>query len=156
MNNFVSKVLIMLSVVALCVACEKYVLDEQKMKGFSGDIVVDNEDGSYFTDPNIRVTFSESLKKDGTYDLFLKKVKFSEKMPVRIDMTIPSVTKSATDTLSGDSIVPWAMGGPFEKWTIRQLSGYITYACDSTPLELHFEMLCGDYPVTYHGIYTEE
>ena len=75
MNNFVSKVLIMLSVVALCVACEKYVLDEQKMKGFSGDIVVDNEDGSHFTDPNIRVTFSESLKKDGTYDLFLKKVK---------------------------------------------------------------------------------
>ena len=47
--------------------------------------------------------------------------------------------------LSGNNIVPYALGGPFEKYTITNLSGAIT----DTEMTLSF--MCGEYPVTYVG-----
>ena len=47
--------------------------------------------------------------------------------------------------LAGNGIVPYAMGGPFEQFTITNLVGAIT---DDT-MTLNF--MCGEYPVTYSG-----
>ena len=77
------------------------------------------------------------------------KVKFANGMPIKLDMVVEGVYYTeATDgtlTLSGDGIVPYAMGGPFEKYTITNLKGEIT----DTVMSLDF--MCGEYPVTYDG-----
>jgi|GEM_PF-570689 len=139
-------------------SCEGYEINKDKTstKSFLGDVIVTNSDGSKFIDKGIRVTLSESLNDKGLYDIFLKKVKFAEKMPVRINMTIPSVEKDLNGNVSGNNIIPWAMGGPFEKWEIHDLKGIITYNNNNEPKSLQFDMICGEYPVSYFGIYTEE
>ena len=47
--------------------------------------------------------------------------------------------------ISGNEIIPYAMGGPFEKYKITNLTGAMT---DKT---LRFEMVCGEYPTKYSG-----
>ena len=47
--------------------------------------------------------------------------------------------------VKGDGLVPYAMGGPFEKFTITELNGKIT----DNSFTLNF--ICGEYPVTYSG-----
>lgn len=143
--------------VNILVSCEGYNIDKNNTvtKSFLGDIIVTNSDGTTFIDQDIRITFTKSLNNDG-YDIFLKKVKFAEKMPIRINMTIPSVTKNSNGEIIGDKIIPWAMGGPFEKWKIKNLVGSIEYDENNEPKNLQFNMICGEYPVSYSGIYTEE
>lgn len=143
--------------VNILVSCEGYDIDKNNTvtKSFLGDIIVTNSDGTTFIDQDIRITFTKSLNNDG-YDIFLKKVKFAEKMPIRINMTIPSVTKKSNGEIIGDNIIPWAMGGPFEKWKIKNLVGSIEYDENNEPKNLQFNMICGGYPVSYSGIYTEE
>ena len=143
--------------VNILVSCEGYDIDKNNTvtKSFLGDIIVTNSDGTTFIDQDIRITFTKSLNNDG-YDIFLKKVKFAEKMPIRINMTIPSVTKNSNGEIIGDKIIPWAMGGPFEKWKIKNLVGSIEYDENNEPKNLQFNMICGEYPVSYSGIYTEE
>ena len=68
--------------VNILVSCEGYDIDKNNTvtKSFLGDIIVTNSDGTTFIDQDIRITFTKSLNNDG-YDIFLKKVKFAEKMP---------------------------------------------------------------------------
>lgn len=143
--------------VNILVSCEGYEIDKNNTanKSFLGDIIVTNSDGTTFIDQDIRITFTKSLNNEG-YDIFLKKVKFAEKMPVRINMTIPAVEKDLDGNISGNNIIPWAMGGPFEKWKIKNLTGSIEYDENNELKSLQFNMICGEYPVSYSGIYTEE
>jgi hypothetical protein len=77
------------------------------------------------------------------------KVKFASGMPIKLDMVVEGVDYESynTDcyTISGDGIVPYAMGGPFEKFTITNLIGAITNKTFS------MSFMCGEYPVTYEG-----
>lgn len=142
-----------LGLMLLVCSCEKYKTDGESWKSFRGDIVVTSSDGSVFTDPDIRTGVSNSLHGEGLRDVFLKGVKFASGMPVRIDMTIPSVSVDDEGNLTGENIVPWALGGPFEKWTISTFSGRITYTEEGEPDTFEFEMVCGEYPVSYSGRY---
>lgn len=136
-------------------ACEKYETDPETRKSFKGDIIVTNGDGSTFTDKGIRSSCSETIGKPGHCDIFLKGVKFAKNMPVRIDMTIPAIPIDEEGNFSGENIVPWAMGGEFKQWTIKNIEGRITFTAEGEPETLSFDMMCADYPVTYEGIYTE-
>jgi hypothetical protein len=138
-----------------CIGCKQYETDKETQKSFKGDIVVTNEDGSNFTDRNIRVSISESLETKDTYDMLLKGVKFAEKMPVRIKMTIPGL-KVENGKISGENIVPWAMGGPFAEWTIKKINGTISYDSNGEYSALDFDMVCAEYPVKFKGLYIEE
>lgn len=113
---------------------------------YKGTVTVDagTENAFTFENASMEVTVSE----DKTFaDIKMAKVKFAEAMPP-MDITIPGVImeKAATGySLSGNGIVPTAMGGEFPAFTINGLTGQIT------DLALSFDMLCGTYRVAFSG-----
>ena len=125
---------------------EDVTLDEEgTAKIFVGNVVVDQNDGTTFTKESVEAAYA--LNDDGTMTIFMKKVKFASLMPA-INMEIPRVVISGDEsnmTLSGDNIVPIAMGGEFKKFTITDLEGHVTQDV------FNMSFTCGEYPVTYSG-----
>lgn len=114
-------------------------------KCYKGTMVVDQNDGTFYTQNDVEV---DCELKDSKLNFVMYKVKFANGMPIKLDMVVEGVDyieKDGTYELSGDGIVPYAMGGPFEKFTITNLTGMVT----DTVFTLDF--MCGEYPVTYEG-----
>ncbi len=115
----------------------------EKKGSYFGTVEVDNDDG-HFVKENVEVSVTKE-ENAKTYTIKLYRVKFATAMPVEIDMLIQGVTIDEEGMISGNEIIPYAMGGPFEKYKITNLTGYMT---DKT---LRFEMICGEYPTKYSG-----
>ena len=114
-------------------------------KCYKGTMVVDQNDGTFYTQNDVEV---DCELRDGKINFVMYKVKFANGMPIKLDMVVEGVDYTETEDgyeLSGDGIIPFAMGGPFEKFTITNLTGTVT----STAFTLDF--MCGEYPVTYEG-----
>ena len=108
-------------------------------------MTVDQNDGTSYTQEEVKVDY-EIL--DGKLNFVMYKVKFAEGMPIKLDMVVEGVDcvgVVGNYFLTGNGIVPYAMGGPFEKFTITELVGSIT----NDTMNLSFK--CGEYPVTYTG-----
>lgn len=118
---------------------------QPKSSKYIGTMVVDQNDETTFTMQDVIV----ELVVDGNKaEIKMNKVKFAEAMPVTLDMTIPGVTAVKTDAttaLSGDNIIPLAMGGKFPNYTITGLTG------TATVNNISLSMMCGEYPLTYTG-----
>ena len=117
--------------------------DESKC--YKGPMTVDQNDGTVYTQEDVEVDYE--IKGD-KLNFVMYKVKFANGMPIKLDMVVEGVNYTevnGTYTITGDGIVPYAMGGPFEKYTIANLTGIIT----DTSFTLDF--MCGEYPVTYDG-----
>lgn len=92
----------------------------------TGSFSIVNSDGTTFAMDNIRSDY-EIL--DGTVDITLYEISFSPRMPMTLDMTIPGVKISQVSggySLSADSIVPLALGRPFEQYMVTKLTGTLT------------------------------
>lgn len=132
------------------VACENgenNTLPSNPVEGecYTGTMTVDQNDGTTYTQKEVEVDY-EIL--DGKLNFVMYKVKFAEGMPIKLDMVVEGVDCSGevgNYILAGNNIIPYAMGGPFEKFTITNLSGLIT----NDTITLSF--MCGEYPVTYSG-----
>ncbi len=115
---------------------------------YSGRITIDQNDGTIFSLDNIGVS-ADVGEVEGTIDLTVLKVKFAEAMPITLDMQINGITAEEEAggalNLSGNNIVPIAMGGEFPAYTITNLVGYLS------PTEISLTFMCGSYPVTYSG-----
>ena len=142
---------LLISLVSLAfVACENgdnNALPSKPEKGecYTGTMTVDQNDGTMYTQENVEVDY-EIL--DGKLNFVMYKVKFAENMPIKLDMVVEGVDCIGAVghyVLAGNGIVPYAMGGPFEKYTITDLTGLIT----NDTMTLNF--MCGEYPVTYSG-----
>jgi len=117
---------------------------------YVGTLKVDQNDDTFYNQDNVKV---EIEFDEGTAKIIMHQVSFSERMPVKLDMTIPGVTANAITggfEISGNNIVPLAGGGQFAQYTITDMSGTITTAAIS------FELTCGAYPLTFTGIYKEQ
>ena len=148
MKRLISSIL---ALVMLSVACENGHNNDLPNKPeeegcYKGLLTVDQNDGTLYKQSDVEVDYE---LKDSKLNFVMYKVKFANGMPIKLDMVVEGVYYTeATDgtlTLSGDGIVPYAMGGPFEKYTITNLKGEIT----DTVMSLDF--MCGEYPVTYDG-----
>lgn len=144
-------ILSLLALVMLSIACENGHNNDLPNKPeeeacYKGLLTVDQNDGTLYKQSDVEVDYE---LKGGKLNFVMYKVKFANGMPIKLDMVVEGVDYiEATDgtlTLSGDSIVPYAMGGPFEKYTITALTGEIT---DKT---MSLDFMCGEYPVTYEG-----
>ena len=142
---------LLLSLVSLAfVACENghnNALPPNPEKGecYTGTMTVDQNDGTFYTQSDVQVDY-EIL--NGKLNFVMYKVKFAEGMPIKLDMVVEGVDCVGAVghyVLAGNNIVPYAMGGLFEKFTITNLSGLIT---DDT---MTLSFMCGEYPVTYSG-----
>lgn len=115
-------------------------------KCYVGTMTVDQNDGTFYTQQDVEVDYEI---KNGKLNFVMYKVKFANGMPLKLDMVVEGVdyfhTAVGGYTLSGDGIIPYAMGGPFEKFTITKLTGEID------PRSFTLEFMCGEYPVTYSG-----
>jgi hypothetical protein len=113
---------------------------------FSGTVTVTYRGTDYDTE-NIKVNFTPSA--DGkTADILIYAIKFVPQMPVTLDITVPgvSVTPSGKDfLLSGENLIPLALGGQYPNYTVTGLSGKISGD------QISFSLMFGDYPTSYKG-----
>lgn len=117
-----------------------------KDNGYTGVMHVDQNDGTIYTQEDVVVDYE--LHDDSKLNFVMYKVKFATGMPLKLDMVVEGVDYTGADgecMLTGDGIVPYAMGGPFEKFTITELEGCIT---DSS---MTLSFMCGEHAVTYSG-----
>jgi hypothetical protein len=108
-------------------------------------MIVNQNDGTFYTQEDVKVDY-EII--DGKLNFVMYKVKFADGMPLKLDMVVEGVDcmgAVGNYVLAGNDIIPYAMGGPFEKFTITNLVGAIT----NDTMTLSF--MCGEYPVTYSG-----
>lgn len=116
-------------------------------KCYKGTMKVDQNDGTFYTQSDVEVDYEI---RNGKLNFVMYKVKFATGMPIKLDMVVEGATIDYSNndgnySISGDGLVPYAMGGPFEKFTITALQGTIT------PEQFTLTFTCGDYPVTYTG-----
>ena len=130
-------------------SCEK---EEEPLKltedgTYSGQLAVDQLNGTNYTSSNVQVKVTPSTSA-GYITIDMLQVSFSPKMPVKLDMKIQNVVYTSTSekiTLSGNNIIPIAMGGGFPAYTITNLTGEIQNGV------LSLSMMCGSFPLTYNG-----
>ena len=95
---------------------------------------------------NVKVNVN--LQEDGTATIIFNKVKFVPQMPVSLDVTVPGVKCECRENeiiLSGNDIVPLAMGMPYAKYKVTSLSGKIT--AGKLTVSLNF----GEFATSYVG-----
>ncbi len=95
---------------------------------------------------NVKVNVS--LQDDGTVTIIFNKVKFVPQMPVSLDVTVPGVKCEIRENeiiLSGNDIVPLAMGMPYAKYNVTSLNGKIT--AGKLTVSLNF----GEFATSYVG-----
>ena len=95
---------------------------------------------------NVKVNVS--FQEGGTVTIIFNKVKFVPQMPVSLDVTVPGVTCEARENeliLSGNDIVPLAMGMPYAKYNVTSLNAKIT--AGKLTVSLNF----GEFATSYVG-----
>lgn len=150
--------LLSLALFFMFTSCEQPYEKEQSVHegNFKGNVTVTNGDGEGidYVRNDVEAELTLNTERQGTCNVLLKKVSFSSKMPVTIDMTIAYINIDQDGNLSGDSIVPWAgLFGEYPKYTIRNLKGKVSYDSEGSPLTLDIDMKCGEYPTKYIGTY---
>ena len=137
----------------LCVGCAKTENDDTGKKpddmtdgvAYVGSVSVTQDDGSVFTKEDVEVIMTAS---GNTADMKMLKVKFASAMPIELDMTVRGIAyerKPEGYVISGNDLIPIAMGGEFPAYTITGLSGTAANGM------LTFSMRCGKYPLQYSG-----
>ena len=113
---------------------------------YKGVVTVEASSGT-FDNEDIEVNFTPS--EDGaTASITINKIRFVPQMPVTVDVTIPSVGLTSTKNgfqLACDNVIPLAMGGEYERYTVTNLTG--TLKDD----ELAFSLNFGSTPTSFKG-----
>lgn len=97
---------------------------------------------------NVSENVNVNLQDDGTATIIFNKVKFVPQMPVSLDVTVPGVKCEIRENeiiLSGNDIVPLAMGMPYAKYKVTSLSGKII--AGKLTVSLNF----GEFATSYAG-----
>ena len=143
----------MILAAVLCAGCTKTENDDTGRKpeeptggiSYVGSVSVTQDDGSVFTKDDVEVVVTAS---GNMAEMKMLKVKFASAMPVELDMTVLGIAyerKPDGYAVSGNDLIPIAMGGEFPAYTITGLSG------TSANGSLTFSMRCGKYPLQYSG-----
>ena len=132
------------------IGCNKNTPEETagpKEGSYVGTVTVNSTSGEVFDNENIEVSFTPS--EDGkTATLVMYQIKFTPKMPMTLDVTIPDVNISAEGEdikLACAEVIPLAMGGPFPNYTVTNLTGKISG--DNLTFSLNF----GATPTSFSG-----
>jgi len=142
----------MFAITAILVSCDKSEKqDEEPAKvlestDYSGALTVNASSGTFTTD-SIKVSFTATEKTDSA-SITLFQVKFTPRMPVTLDVTVPGIVVTKTEkgaVLTCERVVPLAMGGEFPNYTVNGFEGEIV---DD---ELTFSLNFGSTPTSYQG-----
>ncbi len=142
----------MFALTAILVSCDKSEIENEEpvtvleSTDYTGTLTVNASSGAFDTD-SVKVSYNATQKADSA-SITLFQVKFSPRMPLSLDVTIPGITVTQTKKgaiLTCDSIVPLAMGGEFPNYTVKGFEGEII---DD---ELTFSLNFGSTPTSYQG-----
>ncbi len=92
-----------------------------------------------------------ATNKDSTIlEIKMLKIKFVDKMPVRIDLIIPGIAMKKTEvagvySFEAEEIIPFAMGGYWEKYTVYNINGTFNKE------DLKYNFTCYESFTTYEG-----
>ena len=143
------KAFLFAAVLVVAAACSKNdpvkIIETPTETVYSGTMTV-VADGKDNVSENVKVNVS--FQEDGTATIIFNKVKFVPQMPVSLDVTVPGVTCETRENeiiLSGNDIVPLAMGMPYEKYKVTSLSGKII--AGKLTVSLNF----GEFATSYVG-----
>ena len=143
------KAFLFAAVLVVAAACSKNepvkIIETPTETVYSGTMTV-VADGKDNVSENVKVNVS--FQEDGTATIIFNKVKFVPQMPVSLDVTVPGVKCEIRENeiiLSGNDIVPFAMGMPYEKYKVTSLSGKIT--AGKLTVSLNF----GEFATSYVG-----
>ena len=143
------KAFLIAAVLVVAAACSKNepvkIIETPTETVYSGTMTV-VADGKDNVSKNVNVNVS--LQDDGTATIIFNKVKFVPQMPVSLDVTVPGVKCEIRENeiiLSGNGIVPMAMGMPYAKYNVTSLAGKIT--AGKLTISLNF----GEFATSYDG-----
>ena len=143
------KFLLIITITIFASACEEKLPADPEVTvengTYIGTLTVDQNDGTFYTQENVNIVFESG---ESSAKIKMLQVSFASGMPVKLDMTIPDIITAAISEgllLSGNNIIPLAMGGEFPAYTIMELTG------KATPQTISLEMMCGIYPLTFSG-----
>ena len=108
------------------IACEKTptpIVPEEA--DYVGTVTVESSAG---TVENVGARVEFRPYEDGTAELTLYEISFHPRMPMKLDVTIPGLLMTCTPQkiiLTGDDIVPFALGGEFPNYTVTDLRAEI-------------------------------
>lgn len=145
-------IFLLLALSAAIVSCDKSENENEEAKNdlksadYIGTLTIDASSGSFDTD-STKVSFNTTDKSDSA-TITMYQVKFSPKMPVSLDVTVPGITVVKTQKgaiITCDSIVPLAMGGEYPKYTVKDFEGEIV---DD---QLTFSLKFGSTPTSFSG-----
>lgn len=143
------KTFLIAAVLTVAAACSKNepvkIIETPTETVYSGTMTV-VADGKDNVSENVNVNVSP--KDDGTATIIFNKVKFVPQMPVSLDVTVPGVKCEIRENeiiLSGNDIVPLAMGMPYAKYNVTSLTGKIT--AGKLKISLNF----GEFATSYDG-----
>lgn len=131
------------------IGCTKNNPDEYTPQegSYVGTVTVNSTSGEVFDNENIEVSFTPS--EDGkTATLVMYQIKFTPRMPMTLDITIPDVNITAEGQdikLECAEVIPIALNGPFPQYTVTNLTGKIV---DD---ELTFSLNFGATPTSFSG-----
>lgn len=142
------KTFLIAAVLVFAAACSKNepvkIIETPTETVYSGTMTV-VADGKDNVSENVNVNVSP--QDDGTATIIFNKVKFVPQMPVSLDVTVPGVKCEIREMriLSGNDIVPLAMGMPYAKYNVTSLTGKIT--AGKLKISLNF----GEFATSYDG-----
>lgn len=143
------KAFLFAAVLVVAAACSKNepvkIIETPTETVYSGTMTVVT-DGKDNVSENVKVNVS--FQEDGTATIIFNKVKFVPQMPVSLDVTVPGVTCEIRENeiiLSGNDIVPLAMGMPYERYKVTSLTGKIISG--KLTISLNF----GEFATSYIG-----
>lgn len=143
------KAFLFAAVLVVAAACSKNepvkIIETPTETVYSGTMTV-VADGKDNVSENVKVNVS--FQEDGTATIIFNKVKFVPQMPVSLDVTVPGVTCETRENeiiLSGNDIVPLAMGMPYERYIVTSLTGKII--AGKLTVSLNF----GEFATSYVG-----
>ena len=139
------------AVLVVAAACSKNepvkIIETPTETVYSGTMTV-VADGKDNVSENVNVNVNVNLQDDGTATIIFDKVKFVPQMPVSLDVTVPGVKCEIRENviiLSGNDIVPLAMGMPYAKYNVTSLTGKII--AGKLTISLNF----GEFATSYVG-----
>lgn len=142
----------MVAIAAILVSCDKTEKQDEEpvnlleSTDYSGTLTVNTSSGVFGTD-SVKVSFNVTEKADSA-SITLFQVKFTPRMPVTLDVTVPDIVVAKTEkgaVLTCERVVPLAMGGEFPNHTVTDFEGEIV---DD---ELTFSLNFGATPTLYQG-----
>lgn len=143
-----NRIILALAALAL-LACNKEEKNELPVAvaaDYKGVATIEASTGT-FDSEGIEVNFTPS--EDGkTATVTIFKIRFSPRMPMEVDVTIPNVELTSTKDgirLACDNVIPKALGGDFPDYTVHDMTGTVKED------EIDFSLRFGTTPTSYKG-----